>query len=399
MLDPVSITTTIITLATFIKDLIDLGQSIKRSIEKVGENRKRIRDLIEDILRTLGHLGELLQHQEDTLIAPHLLSALVNLKSDMLHVLSVAGEVCPSERSSGFRGFKFQLKGWLKRETVETEIRCLKEHVNTCYLKFTYPEGNKALSAARTEHTSLRVEQTLIANNVENQVRLRRLEGMMARVLVDTQFGQNMVDQTMEIILSDATHQALESQFLSVQVSRLVDLLKRLLSTSSDSMIETVDPAVPVGLVFPKPSSSLHLLHTILGMVLKITDNHLSISMKDIATAMLTLRYRFDGLGMQSEATNFAVLAVEFHRRLGSGEQFPGVLPRLSLALCHLSYQYQLQLKHDLALTTSQQAYNFCRVSAELSPEVDNHPILLLVSVVHSRNLRIGVNSRLGLRC
>jgi hypothetical protein len=35
MADPITITTTIITLATFIKDLIDVGQNIKRSIEKV----------------------------------------------------------------------------------------------------------------------------------------------------------------------------------------------------------------------------------------------------------------------------------------------------------------------------------------------------------------------------
>jgi hypothetical protein len=50
--------------------------------------------------------------------------------------------------------------------------------------------------------TSLRVEQRLIVNNVENQVRLQRLEGMMARVLLDTQFGQNVMRQTVEIITS-----------------------------------------------------------------------------------------------------------------------------------------------------------------------------------------------------
>jgi hypothetical protein len=35
MSDPITIATTLITLGTFIKDLIDLGQNIKRSIEKV----------------------------------------------------------------------------------------------------------------------------------------------------------------------------------------------------------------------------------------------------------------------------------------------------------------------------------------------------------------------------
>jgi hypothetical protein len=37
MVDPVTFTTTVITLATFVKDLIDIGESIHRSIEKVCE--------------------------------------------------------------------------------------------------------------------------------------------------------------------------------------------------------------------------------------------------------------------------------------------------------------------------------------------------------------------------
>jgi hypothetical protein len=35
MPDPISATLTLITFTTFIKDLLDLGQSIRRSIEKV----------------------------------------------------------------------------------------------------------------------------------------------------------------------------------------------------------------------------------------------------------------------------------------------------------------------------------------------------------------------------
>jgi hypothetical protein len=34
-MDPITVTTTLITLSTFIKDLIELGQSIQSSMEKV----------------------------------------------------------------------------------------------------------------------------------------------------------------------------------------------------------------------------------------------------------------------------------------------------------------------------------------------------------------------------
>ncbi|KAJ7140987.1 hypothetical protein C8R44DRAFT_866657 [Mycena epipterygia] len=81
MVDPITATTTIITLVTFIKDLIDLGQSIKESIEKVTENRRRIRDLTNDVLRTLADLANLSRGHEDEFEAPALLSALGNLKA------------------------------------------------------------------------------------------------------------------------------------------------------------------------------------------------------------------------------------------------------------------------------------------------------------------------------
>jgi hypothetical protein len=65
----------------------------------------------------------------------------------------------------------------------------------------------QAFSAARIERNTLhieqntlRIEQTLIVNNVENQVKARRLEGMMAQVLLETQFGQNVMNRTVEII-------------------------------------------------------------------------------------------------------------------------------------------------------------------------------------------------------
>jgi hypothetical protein len=58
----------------------------------------------------------------------------------------------------------------------------------------------QAFSAARIEQNTLRIEQTLIVNNVENQAKAQRLEGMMAQVLLETPFGQNVMNKTVEII-------------------------------------------------------------------------------------------------------------------------------------------------------------------------------------------------------
>ncbi|KAJ7233898.1 hypothetical protein C8J57DRAFT_159164 [Mycena rebaudengoi] len=252
MADPITIATTIITLATFLKDLIEVGQNIKRSIEKVGENRRRIRDLTNDVLFTLGELVSLSRGRESTFQAPELLDALGNLKADMLHVLSVTQRISPPPHRSGFRGLQSQIKVWLEREDVEAEVKRLKKHVNKCYIQFTaFSAARIEHASARIENTSFRVEQRLIVNNVEHQAKLQRLEGMMARMLVHTQFGQNVVNQTMEIIASDPGHRTLESQYLSVQVRRLLDSLEKCTVTRLfHAETPYWDPAEPFRSVF-----------------------------------------------------------------------------------------------------------------------------------------------------
>ncbi|KAJ7213026.1 hypothetical protein GGX14DRAFT_619887 [Mycena pura] len=210
MADPIMVTTTLITFASFIKDLIDLGQDITKSIEMVGENRRQIRELTNDVLHTLANIANLTRGQENAFQVPALLNALGNLKAEMLHVLSACREISPTEPQPGIRGLKFQLKAWMKRDDIEAKIRKLKEHVNKCYVQFT------VFSAARVEqttgriesvsqdisNTTLRVEQMLIMNNVESQVKARRLEGLMTGMLLNTSFGRDVTDRTIKIISS-----------------------------------------------------------------------------------------------------------------------------------------------------------------------------------------------------
>ncbi|KAJ7249285.1 hypothetical protein C8J57DRAFT_1668757 [Mycena rebaudengoi] len=182
-MDPITITRTVITLAAFIKDLIDVGQNIKRSIEKVGENRRRIRGLVDDILGTLAQLANLSRGHEDSFHVQELLNALGDLKADMLHVLSVAKKISAPEPRSGFRGLQSQIKGWLERDDIEAQVKRLNKHVKKCYIQFTaFSAARIEHASARIENTSVRVEQRLIVNSVEQQAKLQHLEGMMARV-------------------------------------------------------------------------------------------------------------------------------------------------------------------------------------------------------------------------
>ncbi|KAJ7140975.1 hypothetical protein C8R44DRAFT_866646 [Mycena epipterygia] len=346
MLDPITATTTIITLATFIKDLIEVGQSIKTSIEKVAENRRRIRDLMNDILHTLADLASLSRGHEDEFKAPALLSALANLKADMLYVLSICRKISPAERSPGLRGFGVQIKVWMKRDNVETEIKRLKEHVNQCYSKFTaFSAARIEKTAARIEGTSchavnttLRVEQTLILNNVENQVRLRRLEGMMARVLLETQFGQNIMNETIETIASDTTHKSLEFQYLSTQALRFIDTLQHWQLITKNTFVVDTPLWDGTKVVFAKFKSSEHILYQILGALLKIKDFPTEISFTSIE-GILNLGFQLDHLGMNREATAWELMVIQILRRLRMPAHAE-VIPHLALSSKRLSELY-----------------------------------------------------------
>ncbi|KAJ7141020.1 hypothetical protein C8R44DRAFT_846924 [Mycena epipterygia] len=403
-MDPITATTTIITLATFIKDLIDLGQSIKESIEKVTENRRRIRDLTNEILHTLPDLANLSRGHEDEFEAPALLSALGNLKADMLHVLSTCRKISPAERSPGLRGLGVQIKVWIKRDDVEAEIKHLKEHVNQCYSKFTvrpvHPTWNtcayecQAFSAARIEmttariedhavNTTLRVEQTLILNNAENQVRLQRLEGMMAQVLLETQFGQNIMNQTIEIIASDATHKTLEFQYLSTQALRLIDRLQQL-AVNHTFILDA--PLWDVPLQLPTYNSPEHILYNILGLLLTTNGCPAEIGFSTIRS-ILDLANDLGHLQMKSEAIAWHLMTIQILRQL-AGASHTDILLQLAISRHNLACEYQFQLHRDLAIQSSQQSVDLCHGLCEISIDVDYQPLLLTTLITYSDNLR-----------
>ncbi|KAJ7485506.1 hypothetical protein FB451DRAFT_58770 [Mycena latifolia] len=401
MADPISVTATIITLATFIKDLIEVGQSIQRSIEKVGENRRRIRDLTNDILRTLADLANLTRGHEETFQAPALLTSLGNLKGHMLRVLEGCHQISP-KRSPGFRGVKSQIKLWWNRDDIEAEIRRLKELANDCYVQFTvFSVARTELTTGRIENTTaqiedtsrqaanttLRVEQTLIVNNVENQVRLRRLEGMMARVFLQTQFGQNMMNETIEIIASDNKHRSLQFQYLAVEVTHLIDSVQCLLA-GNDLDFEPPDwDPMDLSPIFLRSVSTKHILHTVLSLVLDIDERPAKLHMDSIIA--LDLGAQLATLGFDTEAMAWQAITVQILRQLAQipGDHCLAVIPPLAFALEELSMQYSAQSQDERALQVSRQALDLYQFSLESSPEIDNRISYVSSLITHSRNL------------
>ncbi|KAF7362314.1 Tetratricopeptide repeat family [Mycena venus] len=367
-MDPLTATITLITFASFIKDLIEIGQNIQRSIEKARPKCGPPSKMTIEI------------NQE-------------NLKAEMLHVLSLCCKISPVQRP-GFRGVGSQVKVWMKRDDVEKKIGRLKEHVNKCYLQFT------AFSAARIEqttaqikcasmrsvNTTLRVEQRLIVNNVENQVRLRRLEELMTRVLLETQFGQNVLNQTMEIIVSDSAHRSEETQFLSAQTMRLIDSIQKLRASGNLNVNVSLWDR-PRQLVFSGSTSTLHVLHKILGMVLVINDGRTGMQVEFPWDIMANLGVQLDALGMISEGIAWNILKIHILHSFAGQAYSIRTWAQIADSLTTLSIGYQHQLQFEPALRSSQQSLELWRHLSGNSPDVDNHIGLLASMATHAHNL------------
>ncbi|KAJ7754905.1 hypothetical protein B0H14DRAFT_416934 [Mycena olivaceomarginata] len=371
-MDPLTITTTFITLATFIKDLIDVGEGIRRSIEKVNENRRQIRELMDEVVQILYNLADLTWGHEDTFRRPKLLTALENLKTEMLYVYCECDKIS-TVQPPGLRGVRSRFKAWRKRDDLEAKIGCLKEHVSKCYSQFT------AFSAARNEQNTLRLEQTVIVNHVESQVKARRLEGMMAQVLLETPFGQNVVNQTMEIISADPNHSSLESQYMSAQTMSLIASLEGLLISGKLVLDGPLSNPAQLSQPTSKQCTPLHLLHNILGVVIDIKESrNIQIPLGSMGYALVSIGISLCNIGMAPESIAWEHFKIQMFRRLDSPAAV--TLPDMAHALTGLSISYHRQHQFQSSIQASQQSLDLWHRLSDSLPEVDIRicPVMVL---------------------
>ncbi|KAK7006038.1 Tetratricopeptide repeat family, partial [Favolaschia claudopus] len=379
-MDPVSVTTTIITLATFIKDLVELGESIRSSIEKVGENRRQIRELSQDIVRTLYALESFTRGKEETLCDPELLGALENLKAEMLHVHSKCMKIS-SVQLPGLRGFRSQLTAWRKRDDLEKKIASLKERVSKCFSEFT-------ASRLFIAHSTLRIEQRLVADGIESQATARRLEGMMTQLLLESDFGRHKLERTVEIISSDPTFQSLESQYMSAQLTSLITSVQILLASGS-LFFELPSEQIldrPV-LVDPTILTPSHALIEILQLTVKIDGMaNLTVPLWWLRNVFTSLRIQLSQIGMHSEAVVWSRLQITCLRYASTTDYGMRALPEIASALCDASFIHSHQYDLASAVEFSQQSVDLWARSAEILP-CDDHIARLRSMIVHADNL------------
>ncbi|KAJ7326500.1 hypothetical protein DFH08DRAFT_340796 [Mycena albidolilacea] len=123
-MDPILAT---ITLATFVKDLVELGRKIKHSIDQVGENKVQLSRLRDEVTGTLNGLVKLTQGFGNAQLSLELSTALEDLKGHLERIHSKSTKA--SQHTSWF-------KSWWNCQKIEQDIERLIEFKKDCYEQF-----------------------------------------------------------------------------------------------------------------------------------------------------------------------------------------------------------------------------------------------------------------------
>jgi hypothetical protein len=162
---------------------------------------------------------------------------------------------------------------------------------------------------------------------------------------------------------------------------QLVECMQRLLAANA---IDPPDwkPTERIVRVFLERTSPKHILHEILGLVLKAETGQFKMD----SVFSLHLGAHMAELGFKSEGTAWGFMVVKILRQLAQtpGEHCVAVVSRLAFALEEISELYCYQSQHQLASQTSRQSLDLLQSSFECLPEVDNRICYVSTLVRHT---------------
>ncbi|KAJ7791251.1 hypothetical protein B0H14DRAFT_199014 [Mycena olivaceomarginata] len=207
---------------------------------------------------------------------------------------------------------------------------------------------------------------------------------MMPQVLLETQFGQNVMNRTVEIISADPAHSSLESQYMSAQTMGLITLLEGLLISGKLVLNGPLfDPTIPFT---SDPCTPLHLLHEILGAVIHIEESrYTQILLGSMQNIMVNLGISLYSIGLASESIAWEHFKIRMFHRLDNSSTT--TLQDMAHALTVLSIAYQRQHQFQSSIQASQQSLDLWHCLSNSLPDVDIRICLIVVLTTQTRSL------------
>lgn len=180
-MDPITITTTVVTLATCLKDVVGVARDIKKTIDKIPQNRRNARKLSQEVLTGLFEVEKFYEARSELLEgSPELDEALQHLAQHMRIVRTRCYELLtPSNKKFG--KLRAAFKAWMECDKIEQEIMDLRERVSACYTRFTaFTIARLEQPISRIDIKTTRIEEKILVFDENQRMTLGRIEVAIA---------------------------------------------------------------------------------------------------------------------------------------------------------------------------------------------------------------------------
>ncbi|KAF4603273.1 hypothetical protein AB1N83_012088 [Pleurotus pulmonarius] len=349
-MDPLSITAAVIS-------FVDIVRRIKDSVDKVGQNRQILKELMEDVIEELMVLQKLCEDEQGRLshLDPEWTHSLERLKSDLMHVLDRCLKLTERRKahhvlSSAMTFFT----AWSKNSEIESHIYRLRDRVSSVHRRFNY------VSSSRVERT----ENRLLVASSEHSVMLGRLGSAMSQLLIKSHANGTFPAS----LLDNATWGGIEFKYLHQQVQETAALLGGV--SSHIFTIEEARGPMSFG-CYPGPSwpsqaslmrsTTIQVLQTL--QLLESAPSHLALW--EGAQCLVDVGNYLSDLGLEKDAAVIFIETTNIYQRLM--QRNPSTyLPYVAWGLRSLA---RIHYGTPEGLDTAERAVHICREVAAISLE------------------------------
>ncbi|KAG9226698.1 hypothetical protein CCMSSC00406_0006077 [Pleurotus cornucopiae] len=219
-MDPLSITTAVVS-------FVDIAKRIKDSVDKIGQTRRNLQQLVENLVEELAALQELCQNGGLSRFDPDSTRSLQKLHSDLINVLERCQKLTePRGPKTRFSSVKYYVVTWLKDAEIEGRILRLRDRVSSVHRRFTM------IASLRAE----RADNELLVATSDIRAKMHRMESLLSPLFIASHesgtYPASSLDRTPQL-------DGFDYQFLHRQVRRAADLLGRICATQVFTMEET----------------------------------------------------------------------------------------------------------------------------------------------------------------
>ncbi|KAF7440095.1 hypothetical protein PC9H_000439 [Pleurotus ostreatus] len=222
-MDPLSITAAVVS-------FVDIAKRIKDSVDKVGQTRRNLQQLVENIVDELTALQKLCQGGGLNRFDPDSTRSLEKLHSDLINVLERCQKLTEQRRTkTRLSSARYYVIAWLKDAEIEGHILRLRDRVSSVHRRFTMIAS---LRAERADH------ELLVATS-DIRGAMHRMETLLSPFFIASHesgtYPASSLDRTAQL-------DGFDYQFLHRQVRRAADLLGRISATQAFTVEETRGP-------------------------------------------------------------------------------------------------------------------------------------------------------------